>query len=399
MLFTLKDIIYIILIAESILFALFSFTYKNSRAKSSSILGFYMIFIIIFFIIALTLSHQFFHLASYLYYLLLPIFLSINPFYYIYLKSLTTENFKFGKKEILHFIPAFIVLICLLLFFLPLTYDEKIRIITEGNSNKNKLNLLLKINEFVKLFSFIFYYIQLLTYMILMVIILKKHTRKIKDFYSNTEKVTLNWLKIFIFIFIINTILELSIAYFYYSPLYKHLELTYYLLMILGNSIFGFFGIKQADIFTENNSNYKNSNTLHNKIKIEEQKSFPTSKYSKSKLDDKTKISLEKDILELMTVKKLFLNPDLRIEDIANELMTNKTYISQVINESFGKNFFYFVNEYRINEAKRLIKNPEFEHFSFDGIAAQCGFNSRFVLNTVFKKISGQSPSAYKKSV
>ncbi len=399
MYFTIKDIIYIVLITESILFALFSFTYKNARTKSSSILGYYMVFITIFFIIALALTHQYFYIASVLYYLLLPIFLSINPFYYLYLKSLTKETFRFGIKELCHFIPAFLVLFCLILFFMPLSYEEKIKIITEGVPLKNNQNLFIKINVFIKSFALVFYYIQLITYLIMMSVILKKHSKKIKDFYSNTEKVSLNWLKIFITIFIINSILEVSIAFFYYSPLYKHLELTYYVLMIFGNSIFGFFGIKQGDLYTVKMSGIEKNNSSPAITVLAEESSTHTSKYLKSKLDDTTKSTIEKEILELMTEKQLFLNPDLRIDDIANELNTNKAYVSQVINENFNKTFFQLVNEYRINEAKRLIKSPEYAHFSLDGIATQCGFNSRFVLNTVFKKITGQSPSAYKKSV
>lgn len=399
MLFTIKDIIYIVLITESILFALFSFSYKSSRTKSSSILGFYMIFITVFFIIALALAHQYLFLTSFLYYLLLPIFLSINPFYYIYLKSLTSEDFKFGKKELYHFIPALLVLLCLIIFFMPLSYEEKIKIITEGDSLKNNSKIFIKVNLFLKSFALIFYYIQLLTYLVMMSVIFKKHAKNIKDFYSNTEKVSLNWLKIFITIFIINSILEISIAFFYYLPFYSHLELTYYILMIFGNSIFGFFGIKQGDLYTVKTNNQEKINILSdNTISVEEQ-SNQTLKYSKSKLDDITKGIIEKDILELMLVKKMYLNPDLRIDDIAVELNTNKAYVSQVINENFNKTFFQLVNEYRINEAKKLITSPVHSHYSLDGIATQCGFNSRFVLNAVFKKITGQSPSAFKKSI
>jgi YesN/AraC family two-component response regulator len=94
----------------------------------------------------------------------------------------------------------------------------------------------------------------------------------------------------------------------------------------------------------------------------------------------------------------MFLNPELSIEDIAHTLKTNKTYVSKVLNEDYGKSFYSFINEFRVFEAQRLLKDASHDHFSLDGIASLSGFNSRFVLSSAFKKITGTSPSAFRTS-
>jgi len=72
--------------------------------------------------------------------------------------------------------------------------------------------------------------------------------------------------------------------------------------------------------------------------------------------------------------------------------------LSRVINEHFGRNFFDFINGYRVAEVKRKILDPAYAHFSLLGIAFESGFNSKSAFNRVFKKITGQTPSQFKES-
>ena len=71
-------------------------------------------------------------------------------------------------------------------------------------------------------------------------------------------------------------------------------------------------------------------------------------------------------------------------------------HLSRVINEEFGVNFFEFVNQYRIEEVKSMIRNPKFDNYSLLGIAYESGFNTKSAFNRVFKKLTGTTPSNYK---
>ncbi len=73
--------------------------------------------------------------------------------------------------------------------------------------------------------------------------------------------------------------------------------------------------------------------------------------------------------------------------------------LSQAINEGLGKNFFEFINRYRIEEAKRLLTDPADKKITVLEVLYQVGFNSKSSFNTVFKKQTGLTPSEFKKKV
>jgi AraC-like DNA-binding protein len=80
---------------------------------------------------------------------------------------------------------------------------------------------------------------------------------------------------------------------------------------------------------------------------------------------------------------------------LAEKLNTNKSYLSQVINEYFRKNFSTFVNEYRVKEASRLLLEKESENYTIEAIANSVGFKSKSAFNSAFKKFTGITPSYF----
>lgn len=88
------------------------------------------------------------------------------------------------------------------------------------------------------------------------------------------------------------------------------------------------------------------------------------------------------------------LEPRLSIRDVAGRMATNETYVSRALNHGIGKSFNRFINEMRVDYAKSLIKaNTD----NFLNIAMDSGFNSKATFNRVFRDISGETPSAFKK--
>jgi len=69
--------------------------------------------------------------------------------------------------------------------------------------------------------------------------------------------------------------------------------------------------------------------------------------------------------------------------------------LSYLLNEGFGKNFFQFINSYRVAEAKRLMLSEKNRHLNLLGIAYSAGFNSKTTFNTAFKRETGMSPSMF----
>jgi AraC-like DNA-binding protein len=106
----------------------------------------------------------------------------------------------------------------------------------------------------------------------------------------------------------------------------------------------------------------------------------------------------QKELLDkltmLMTRDKPFLQPGFSLPELAGKLNTTVHVLSQVINDGLGKNFFEMVAAYRVEEAKRLLK--EQPNIKVEEIAEQVGYNSKSSFNTAFKKISGKTPSEYR---
>ena len=102
-------------------------------------------------------------------------------------------------------------------------------------------------------------------------------------------------------------------------------------------------------------------------------------------------------LLVLMEQEELYAEPELSMTLLAEKLGLSNGYLSQIINQKEGKNFFEFVNTYRVEAVKRKLKDPKFDHFSILGIAMDAGFKSKSTFNAVFKKMTGQTPSAFRK--
>lgn len=104
------------------------------------------------------------------------------------------------------------------------------------------------------------------------------------------------------------------------------------------------------------------------------------------------------ELMTLMREQKRYCDAQLTLQSLSEGLSISPGYLSKIINEREQKSFYEFINSYRIEEVKRKLINPEFDHYSVMGIAFECGFNSKSTFNTVFKKFTGLTPSVYKRT-
>ncbi len=119
---------------------------------------------------------------------------------------------------------------------------------------------------------------------------------------------------------------------------------------------------------------------------------------SKPLLSTKANEHYEK-ILHLMKEEKLYQNPNLNMTMLAQRVNLSSSYCSRIINQKEQKNFYEFVNFYRVEQVKVWLNDPKYSHYSILGIALEAGFKSKTTFNSVFKKMTGITPSAYKKSL
>jgi AraC-like DNA-binding protein len=94
---------------------------------------------------------------------------------------------------------------------------------------------------------------------------------------------------------------------------------------------------------------------------------------------------------------KLYMNPEIDLVYLADRHQVSVGHLSRAINKHSKQNFFYLINYYRVEEVKKRLQDDRYSHLSNLGIAMDCGFNSKSTFNDVFKKLSGTTPSKYKK--
>ena len=99
----------------------------------------------------------------------------------------------------------------------------------------------------------------------------------------------------------------------------------------------------------------------------------------------------------LMNTERLFLKNDLKIGDVAEKINLPVYYVSQVINEKLGKNFYDFINEYRVDEAKKRFADTKYDYMTILAVGFDSGFNSKTAFYSAFKRNTGMIPSEFKK--
>ena len=93
------------------------------------------------------------------------------------------------------------------------------------------------------------------------------------------------------------------------------------------------------------------------------------------------------------------MHTELTIVDIAEKLKVHPRRISVAINSIHQQNFNTYVNEFRIKKAELLLADENLNNLSIEGIGLEVGFHSKSSFYSAFKKVTGTTPSNYKKKV
>ncbi len=218
---------------------------------------------------------------------------------------------------------------------------------------------------------------------------LKAHRKRIKNDFSYTEKVDLNWIHILILLCFICGVLNFVYAFSSSVQTRTVYSIMFFILIV----IFCILGGIHPDIYylsePEGTKGPRYERPPHAVL-------FIPPEQEKVKISPLMYEKIYKGLTELLEQQEIYCKPDLRLDDLADILHTNKTYVSLVINESFHTNFYTLINQYRIRKAVTLLENPKLQ---IKAICIQSGFYSQSVFNTLFKKEMGITPSEWMKKV
>lgn len=124
----------------------------------------------------------------------------------------------------------------------------------------------------------------------------------------------------------------------------------------------------------------------------------PEKKYARSTLKAEEAERIADALSGLMDREKIYTDPDLTIEKLAARLDTNRHNLSQVLNERLQLSYFDYINNLRVEEAGKMLGSPLGRRLKIADIAYDAGFNSLSVFNDAFKKITGRTPSEFRRA-
>lgn len=299
-----------------------------------------------------------------------PFLFVIAPLFYLYILSFLSGGLSGSWKIGLHFIPAVLMFLFLLPFYLQ--------------SGAYKIEYLLGVGadgfETVPVEQFFIMatqVVQLLVYLFLSYRLVNQRYQFYQMRRANQVR-KFRWLRY-------ATIVLLGVVVLYAIILVRlivvkqyRVETDYVVAVTFSLLLFvaGYVALAQPDLFAEGlNGNGR--------------------KLLKEDASQSVKAKLE----NWMNNEKPYLTEDLKISDVSDALNIPVHHLSEVINQEYQINFFDFVNQYRIEEAKRLLLHPDYQNQKILAIAFDTGFSNKGTFNRVFKKFTGQTPTAYRKQI
>ncbi|NJO91788.1 MAG: AraC family transcriptional regulator [Chloroflexia bacterium] len=370
--------IYLIGFIQS-LFVSSLFLLKKQKKPSDYVLSFYIL-VMGFFLFFIYSKESGFYDANPLTIVLdILYWVWIGPALFVYIDLIVSVKQRFKKMYLLHLIPMVIVLIGFSEYFI----NSDISYFEDFDSDW----------WFTSFATYVWYYNSHVYYLICIVKLLF-HRKEIKHYFSNTSKRDLKWLfhlangfAAFLIFGLITGILRyyFEVDFSFSSKHYTWLVMVIYIFGI------GYYGYVQKGVFADITKKDFSEDAKH----VFE----PKSRYEKSGLSEEESLIIQNSLLDYMKNEKPYLDAELNLTFLAEKINTTSHKLSQVINEKLKLNFYDFVNKYRVEDAKQALCDPQNDNLKILTIAWDCGFNSKSVFYSTFKKFTNQTPSQYRNTV
>jgi len=134
-------------------------------------------------------------------------------------------------------------------------------------------------------------------------------------------------------------------------------------------------------------------------LELQKSANSESEKYQKSALSDAMQEELLQKIVNLMENTEVICDTEFSLDRMAEMVQSNATYVSQVVNSAFKKNFRTFLNGYRIQHAQRLFSELDLSKYTIAAISQEVGYKSPAAFRSTFKEITGVSPNFYLKEM
>ena len=367
-----------------------------------------------------------------------------GPLVYLYAVAASDRGWRFGVRGALHFAPVVLVVMLTLPIYL-MSGAEKIALFERLTAGDAPM-VLVVLDPFK--------YISGLAYSAATVAYLRVHRRRVEDSYSNTERVNLRWLQslagaaagIWLLAVItgVGSLLPPSIARYGDNLVSLAVALLVYAI--------GYKGLRQPEIFRYDRPTTSAQTAIGRGGGPPTPEVAPTSadrslqespsaertelahavdaqpepasagvaspapasapsttslsstdrgaaRYERSGLGDFETRQLKGALLALMAREHPYRDPELTLPALAERLGSTPHKLSEVLNRELSQTFYDFVNGYRVDEVRGRLADPGTKHLNILALGLNAGFASKSTFNQAFKKLTGQTPSSYRKAL
>lgn len=385
MILTVENLYHILMLSLTFLFSFYLLINKTKGRKSNIYIGFFIFYMGLENLEVILTQTSFYSSYPNLYLISPSLGFLLYPLLFFYIKSIAFKGFKLTPKDIIHVLPYLLIVVLALFQFYFKPLEIKRQIMTNP--------------ELKPWFITVFYYtlhIQALLYLFLSIKVTYRFKKIVQENYSTINKRNYKWILqlTYVFLYFVLSALVYNILRFGMDMSW---EKTLFYVFAPINAAFIIWiiykAMSQPYLFNGVDANIK---LLKEYIREKEQQSKSSDKSNLvenlNSQDNELKLKLE----NFMNTEEPFLNPSLTIFDLAKELDLSTMELSVFLNRHLKRNFFDFVNDYRIEKAKQILQNPEEKSLTVLEILYEVGFNSKSSFNTAFKKHTQQTPTQYR---
>jgi len=302
--------------------------------------------------------------------------LLLGPAAYLYVRSCTQKDFEMRPILWLHFLPALLALGYHLPFYLQ-GGEEKIlaffKYFLEGDLGQPKIISFLKI-------------VHSTIYFIICVRLVLDYRKHLSNTASLIDVTFHRWLLVFCTVLLLPIF---TVVFYAISSFQLFSATTFFAGLFIFIVAVHIAAMVKPELF----------HTFPHQMLIPKSSEEQKQKYENSKLQDAQKSKYIEKLQTYVTTDKPYLAPELTLSQLSEQVNIPAHYLSQVINEKLDCNFLDFINGYRVQDAKAKLLNPKFDHYTIVSIAYDAGFNSKSTFYAAFKKVTGMTPSKYRKGI
>ncbi len=381
--FNTHDVVLLMTAYQCILFAILLLTARRERRLTNTLLALFLLqqaaipldilisFGAEFREIALEWSPNLFYVFGFGYWLEGPLLLW-------YTRSLVYKDYRLTARDLLYLLPFAVYLVHQLIFYYSLDFATK-------KTLQEEYDLLVAPHymNFVTLFRDLFR----AALGVVCLLEIRRYGKHLKRNYSDVDKLDLSWLRLLVIGFLGIRVWAVLVAVLMIMSIMLGVSVDFEAAGLMGNyvtfilvSILIFFGLSHSTVGVG----------LESRTPAAEGGKDDSSK-------DKIKPEMAEHLSRWMDEHKPYLIPALTLEKLAGQLQIPPRTLSNIINRHFNCNFFEFINHYRVEEAKRLLADPQTAGKHMIDLMYEMGFNSKATFNALFKKKVGMTPSEFRK--